>query len=121
MQIRVQDAVGVFVEDHGLVEFAGVIQPHQGKLPLPATKKLTGDLVALFPEDRREGLQTWFVHGNDEQGCACVEDRVLEESGKDKAHLFEFFGDVAAIFIGAVGNYMEVRALNLAPSLCRGW
>ena len=119
MHIGVQDAVGVLVEDDGLVEFTGAIESHQGELAFPAAKELTCDFVALFPEDWRESLQAWLVDGNDEQGRAGVEDRVLEESGEDGTHLLEFFGDIAAIFFRAVGNDAEVRALNLAPGLRR--
>jgi len=120
MHIGVQDAVGVLVEDDGLVEFTGAIESHEGKLALPAAKELTCDFVALFPEDWRESLQALLVDGNDEQGCAGVEDRVLEESGEDGTHLLELFGDIAAIFFRAVGNDTEVRALNFAPRLSGG-
>jgi hypothetical protein len=121
MQIGVEDAVGVFVEDDGLVEVAEAIQPDHGVLSLPTLEEFACYLVALLPEDGRKGVQAWLTHGNDEQGCAGFQREVGVTHRKDGAHLLKFFGDIAAIFLGTVGNYLEVRALNFAPGLCRGW
>jgi len=120
MDVGVEDAVGVFVEDDGLVEVAERIESDEGVLSLPALKEFAGDFVALLPEDGREGVEAGLAHSDDEQGCAGFQREVVVAAGKDCTHLLELLGDIAAIFFGAVGNYLEVRALNLAPRLSGG-
>jgi len=117
MEVGVEDAVRVFVKDDGLVEIAEGIETNHGVLSLPALEEFAGPLIALFPEDGRERAQAVLTHGDDEQGCACFERPVAIANRKDGAHLLEFFGDVATVAVGAVGDYREVGGSNLAPGL----
>ena len=78
-----KDAVGVFVEDYGLVEVAEAIEADHGVLSLPALEEFACYFVALFPEDGREGVQALLTHGNDEQGCAGVQREVVVGKRKD--------------------------------------
>ncbi len=54
---------------------------------------------------------------NHEQRGSSLERRIIEQDLKNRAHLLEFFGDVPAIPVRAIGDHMEVRAANLAPGL----
>jgi hypothetical protein len=118
LKIRVEQRVGVFVIDRGVLKaFAILVEAHDRVLTLPSVLKNTADFgCALPPEIGSEIAQIVFVLGSKYgENRASVESHFREADTKDGAHLFELKREVTGIAGAAVGENAEMGASDFNP------